>query len=58
MNKPLTILSIASSVTALISSCFGVLYSFGDTQRIVVSFVILGTVALALNVRLLKHAIY
>lgn len=35
MKKPMIILTITSSVTAIISACFGLFYSFGGTQRIV-----------------------
>ena len=37
MRKPLTLLTIISSVSAIISACLGLFYSFGGTQRIVES---------------------
>ena len=35
MDKPLRILSIISSISALISACAGAFYSFGGSQRAV-----------------------
>jgi len=35
MKKLMTILTITASVTAIVSACFGLLYSFGGTQRVV-----------------------
>ena len=35
VKRPLTVLSIISPVSAIISACFGLLYSFGGAERIV-----------------------